>query len=875
MLSIRATRFQVIPIFSKAMLSPKAIFLFIASALLAICFSFFNSALAGTVVTNHVISLTTSSQSNIPVTFGQIFKDGDVPAGSGISATLNGQPIPLQVDTKAINSDGSLRHAVLTAEIPTLPGDATEQFAISTSSPSTQASSVTLSQLLSTQYDATFTATIGGTTYTSDARQLLQAASANSLCKPWGKTCNVWLSGPLVTEWIVGGPVVAPNGSPNPNLAVYFDVRAYSNSSQNAVSYVRTNVVVENTWAYTPQADLQYTANLSSGSATYTSPALTQYSYTRWHKILWWNNVQPYVYLQSNTQYIQATGAVSRYEILQPDESFLNSVRQTCPPLDHCDQTQDMGNTGAQGGIGPLPRWTTTYIIDPDIRAYRWMLADANAAGTYSFHFRDRTTGSPLSIESHPYVTIAAWGYANGVASRYPNTWGKDLLPNCTNCGTAFFKTGNPYKFNNAHHPSIGYVPYMVTGDFYYLQEMDFVASYLELWANPKYRGSTKGLIYDAEGQTRGKAWTLRSVGDAAYLTPDSAPMKAEFNADINNSITDFLQKTVDSSTSNPLGLVSNYDYSANGGTHNGASPWQDDFLTWAVGHLMDQGFANAGQLLDWKARFQIGLMTNWINNPTQGYCWLEASAYALQAKDASGAYIGTFPALYQANFPSLYGLSCNSSSMISALGSLQNKTWQSGEMVGYPYSPTGYPANLQIGLAMAAQSSDPDAQTAWKTFQGRSVQPTPPQGYNDYPNFAVLPRYLPYIPIITIYASPNPVAAAGDNTTLQWAASDATACSAPWAGTTATAGQLTVGPIKAQTSYQITCTNASGKTTRAVSIAISNATSNTTATSPTTSASGTTSSTTSQKGAGGMTWLTLVILGMFALLRFRRDVKI
>jgi hypothetical protein len=76
----------------------------------------------GAVVTDHVISESSRAQSNVPVTFGQVFKVGDVPRGNTLAASVDGRPITLQVDPKASNPDGSLRHAVLTAVIPSLRG---------------------------------------------------------------------------------------------------------------------------------------------------------------------------------------------------------------------------------------------------------------------------------------------------------------------------------------------------------------------------------------------------------------------------------------------------------------------------------------------------------------------------------------------------------------------------------------------------------------------------------------------------------------------------------------------------------------------------------------------------------------------------------
>lgn len=773
------------------------------------------SAQAAGIVTLSAMSQSSQTQSQVPITFGQIFKDGDVPSGDTLNATISGQTIPLQVDTKATNPDGSLRHAVLTAVMPSLPADSTEPITLSVaSSSSVSGGSVTLSQLLATTFDATVNINISGIDYTADARQLLQSVAATNACAPWDTSCNVWLSGPLVSEWIVGEPVTSAGGVSNPNLQIYFDVRAYAG---NPINHVRVNVVIENDWAYTPQTSVTYNATLTSGSDSYTINNLTQYAYARWHHVLWWG-VRPSVYVQADTQYLQASGAVSRYEILQPDNSFLNGVIQSCAPMQHCDQTQTMANTGAQSSIGPLPQWTSTYVVDPDYRAYRWMLADDDAAGAYSFHYRDQTTGFPLSIVNHPYVTIANWTYANSAASQNPNTWGKDLLPQCSGCGTGNYSVSNPNVFDIAHHPSIADVSYIVTGSYYYLEELQYTASFIELWQNPGYRGYSTGTLWTGIPQTRGKAWSLRSIGDAAYITPDADPLKIYFNTMIDNAVDDLNARFTDNPGANPFGIIeSEFGYTVNGIAHSGIATWQNSFATWAAGHLADLGIPGASALRDWMSKFNIGLMTDWENSQTHGYCWLLGSAYDLQVKTASGAFLPSFTSLYQMNFPSLYGLDCDSPAMVSALSTLEGGTLQEGEMVGYPSSPTGFPANFQIGLAAAADSNEPNAHQAWQIFQARSVQPN----YSDDPNFAVLPRYLPAVPIVNLYANPNPVVASGDQTTLYWNASNATSCSAAWASSGATSGQATVGPIMATTSYPLTCTGPNGATKAVVTASI------------------------------------------------------
>src|SRR6185437_5868677 len=665
-------------------------------------------------------------------------------------------PVTLQTDAKATNPDGSLRHAVLTAMIPSLPGNSKLPLMLSTGPASTgQGAPINLSQLLVTHYDAKVALDIGGKSFTAGARALLESANNAHACKPWNPRCILWLSGPLVSAWVVNSPVTAADGTNDPNLRIYFAVRAYAGSTPGTVASVRTDIIVENTNAFAAQAQPQYTATLTSGSASYTSPALTQYTATRWHKLLWWNNAQPQVYLQQDTQYIQNSMAVSRYQALQPDAGFLDGVRQSCAPLDNCDQTKAMSNVGAQPGIGPLPRWTSVYITYPDVRAYNWMLANTDALGTYGIHYRDAATGWPVSIQKHPYVTIAGWAYANRMVqqgSTKAALYGPDLLPGCVNnavvtgCTTAGYRTGNPYSWNNEHQPAESYVPYMVTGDYYYMSELAFGASMNELWASETYRGFSQFLIGPSHGAMRAEAWTLRDMAEAAYLLPDGYPLKAEFTAAVTDSLNDWNTRYTNNPNANPLHVIDNsVVYSLNGGKHNGIAPWQHNFLTWAAGHAAELGFAGAEPFRNWLAKFEIGLMTDWQSNPAQGYCWLAASIYKIQVKDAAGNWLPSYKAVYAATFPTLVSLTCNSPAMVEAFGLIKKQPWQAGEMSGYPKSATGFPANFQIGVAAAADSGLPNAAAAWSIFESRSVKPTAPHAYNDFPNFAVLPRSVPH----------------------------------------------------------------------------------------------------------------------------------
>jgi hypothetical protein len=88
--------------------------------------------------------------------------------------------------------------------------------------------------------------------------------------------------------------------------------------------------------------------------------------------------------------------------------------------------------------------------------------------------------------------------------------------------------TKNIWATDLAHQPSFTYVPYLLTGDWFYLEEMQFWAAYSLAYTNSGAchycRGpGNAGYI---KTETRGEAWALRNIAHAAVMTPDDQPEK-------------------------------------------------------------------------------------------------------------------------------------------------------------------------------------------------------------------------------------------------------------------------------------------------------------------------------------------------------------
>jgi hypothetical protein len=263
-----------------------------------------------------------------------------------------------------------------------------------------------------------------------------------------------------------------------------------------------------------------------------------------------------------------------------------------------------------------------------------------------------------------------------------------------------------------------------VTGDYYYLEELQFWAMWNSFSSNPAYREYAKGL-YKSD-QVRGQAWSLRTAAEAAYITPDANPLKATFTTIVNNNL-DFYNATyTNSSSTNALGVLTN-GYAVNYDNGTGMAPWMDDFFTSAVGHATDLGFTNAAPLLAWKSKFPIMRMTG------TGTCWIDGAIYALKIRDSSTSpFYTTIAQTYTASHTAdILALQCGSAEMAAKFG------LKLGEMKGYSSSTEGYPSNMQPALAYAASAGGTAGKTAWTKFIGRTVKPN----YGTGPQFAIVPR--------------------------------------------------------------------------------------------------------------------------------------
>ena len=565
-----------------------------AACLLASLLALGPAGAAGPVVKIGLRNLGSGPLRNAPVTLSQVFKAGDI--RDGVVAKIAGKMVPAQVDVKRRHGDGSVRFALVSLVPADLPAGKTvpvELWNDETVTPDGPA--VVPGDLLERRFNFVLRLTFpDGTVRTASARTFLENA---------GGRPATWLEGPTVAEWLVAGPPVDRAGKPDPDLYVQFHIRAYGDCRHG-----RVTVVVENCWDGWA-GNIRYDVALLAGRRTiFARKALDHRRLSRWRKDVTWGGALP-VHVVHDLAYLSGAGALPNYDrTLKVPEKALSRLAASMAtpknaarwaPMGRGSLTAYMPTTGGRPEIGPYPTWTAQCLLSMDRRAKRLVLANGDLAGSWPIHVRNKKTGRIMTIDERP----AFWLDGRG---RDKPAWKPDR--------TAPAADGTRLSPDRAHQPSLAYVPYLLTGDYYYLEEAYFWANYclLSMWDHPRQKA--RGIL---RGQIRGNAWGLRNIADAAWIAGDDDPEKKYFDEKVRNNIAARVKQMLGPPEYNALGFWG-LRTTSNARIQNPANPrwmviapWEHDYLVWSLHHLVELGWSDAGKVRDFLLRWRVGALTH------------------------------------------------------------------------------------------------------------------------------------------------------------------------------------------------------------------------------------------------------------------------
>lgn len=483
--------------------------------------------------------------------------------------------------------------------------------------------------------------------------------------------CKPWTSGPVEVVLQCYDRSTArvydlgPGGSTWRSFHPEFELSFWLPTKQVSIRYVGEVTNAMALEAFT--ADVKLTSGKASPATVFQQNAVPHSLSTRWTKTAWVGGTpEPKVNIDHNIGYLADTGFIWNFDrSLKIPESVIASSyavwlgRPHTKILDKGEWLKTMPDVGYHPDIGPMPLWYNQAVYTGDWRMREFMLGQADLAGAWTrMHTREGDSnrfanraktipalGLPVIQYARPYQDSAA----DRIVPRSPGDIGgynQDIY------------NGSGWVADTSHQPDPFTVPYMLTGDPFYLEG-------LQLWAAADTKDASGPYIVCMQGgQTRAMGWVIRTIGFAWAMSPDNDPMRSVFYDALSDIFAAWegqrgikgtkYEGTVPWKTwfdkiriddpwlklgPSPLHF---WNYTGTPTAHvalnplvteRPGTPWQMGFLAGALGHIVDLGFTDAQPIFSWFGENMIGQCTDPAYN-----CGL-AGMYLMPftAKDANG----------------------------------------------------------------------------------------------------------------------------------------------------------------------------------------------------------------------------------------------
>ncbi len=528
------------------------------------------------------------------VSYGYVFSAGGLKIDDQLVAVNGGRFYQTQIDPKTFYADGSVKHGVVTMVTPDIKESGFVDMVLARRSLSgalTSGFSVDAKAVIENNYSLPLSISLaapadqGGSENTVSQKQInVRDLLLNDFQQNWerGEASNpLWLNGNLVKEYRVESQAAD-------HLQLRFDVRVYADGD------ISTDIIFANEKTYTPGLrDLTYSVKVGTGSNVVMAFDDVQHHRSATWRRRVWHGTPNQSHVVYNIERFVHTGAIlplddSQGILAQTIDQF-DKASLNLPPLSPSIITQYFPTTGGRAEIGIYPQWASNYLVSQSEVAKRAMLAIADAGGAVPWHFRDEKTNLPVSVEVRPKF----WIDARGQEAQYaPDRMHPDVLQS----GVGGWEADHPHK------PSLFYVPYLITGDHYYADELAMQAAWALSGRWPALReGGLK--VIDVE-QVRGSAWSLRDLSDAAFILPDGNETGAYIERALVFNLALMKQKYVDERQRRDAGEVEGYFDEFIGNQPSRVSPWQQDYLMLALWVASHRGNEDARALLSWGENF-------------------------------------------------------------------------------------------------------------------------------------------------------------------------------------------------------------------------------------------------------------------------------
>ena len=525
-----------------------------------------------------------SGQTNRAVSIARAFVQGEI--ADFAQASVGGTAVMTQCDVKNRWPDGSLKFAIVSFVVPSIPANGSVVVTFSNQGSGNNTGFLAQSDMMGAAYnfDGQIQLT-GAASHNISARAILSAAGS---CQDPGSDpdggqfeCTYWLKGPVVTAVILEDrasrsfDVNTDNGTGDP-LHPIFEAWFYPQGNLVQLGYT-----LENSWASTTASnsarDQKYSVVLTGGNTNpitlFTNGSFTEITRSRWHRNFCIsgsgtgsaNFCGPLVHVNYNWGYLAETKFTPHWD---PNLTIAASkISSEVNGFASTNQTLAGNANGAgyypgpnQGGMdatgaaeyhGPLTTWDIITLMSQDPSMIPVTLGNADLGNAIPYFYREadanaghgqtfdnsgtpgnvRTQGRVVSINARTQVSLL-----DTTAQNCNNNYAADWI----NFGTGGQDTSvwGTAELDTSHWPNLAYTAYLLTGQYAYYEEQMMQAAYA-IAASPGSRACTQPTVNSALrmgsagywyiDQERGTDWMARENFLGAFIAVDGSPEKAYF----------------------------------------------------------------------------------------------------------------------------------------------------------------------------------------------------------------------------------------------------------------------------------------------------------------------------------------------------------
>ncbi|TPG52367.1 hypothetical protein EAH89_18450 [Roseomonas nepalensis] len=545
------------------------------------------------------------------VVFGQVFRPGDVPARTGVLARAGEQAVPTQLDVVARHEDGSVRFGLVSVALPrALSPRQTLELQLHAGDPPAGARPLDPAAVLGNRPLILEIQPVAGSPWRADLRALLAATPRSG--------ATVWQSGPLVTELRLRQNVPAA-ATGCTSLRLVADLSARADGTTWLDLWLRNDIAMQE-----GGGDAIYTARLLlDGRELLNTAPLRHFHYTAFGRISAFGPggapAPVPAFVRHDLSYLADTGAVARYDpSLTVSEGTLARYGQTVAnpawstPFNNRKVHQYMPEVGGRDDIGPATQSQAAWLISGDRRAAVYAMGQAEAAGVIPWHHWD-----PQGAEGGSWLDTRRWPrlWTDPRGGRPPGGL-MQRVPEATG-----------WTPESAHQPDLSFVPFILTGRRAFLDHLQSQAAWNVMCTWPDPRGGADANMVRFN-QTRGTAWAIRQLHEAAWIGPDGDPQRPYFQrceannwAYLRSQIPTWRQAQGEAFGWVPSDIDPPFE----------VKPWAQDYLVSTAAAAARKGNADARAVLEFMSNFSVGrfLAGDRGFNPRDG------AAYVLAATDA------------------------------------------------------------------------------------------------------------------------------------------------------------------------------------------------------------------------------------------------